>query len=149
MQKPIVSYHVLDVNNEYVKRDSVYAGTYTGDDNIYVHLRIWNNFQGTEDVDTLHNFNLVLRFLTEEDNALLKYITLSDDTHNMEIPTKVEQSALIGTFFEDVSLSGQANTGSNQYKDNYVDILVTFSAPYDAYLKDHDLKSLVLEIVEK
>lgn len=149
MERPIISYHVLDVDNKYVKRDSVYAGTYTGDDNIYVNVRIWNNFQGTEDVDTLYNFNLVLRFLTEEDNSLLKYITLADNTNDMEIPTALEQNALVGTFLENVSLSGKANTGSSQYKENYVDILITFNAPYDAYLKDHDLKSLVLEIVER
>lgn len=151
MQKPIISYHVLDVDNKYVKRDSVYAGTYNGDDNIYVHVRIWNNFQGTEDVDTLYNFNLSLRFLTEEDNALLKYTTLSYivDDSEMEIPGTIEQNALVGVFPENVSLSGHANTGSSQNKDNYVDILITFNAPYDAYLKDHDLKSMILEIVER
>lgn len=149
MEKPIISYHVLDIDNNYVKRDSVYAGTYTGDDNIYVYVRIWNNFQGTEDVEDLQRFNLTLRFLTEEDNALLKYITLADNTNDMEISTAVEENTLIGTFLENISLSGVANTGSAEYKENYIDILITFSAPYDTYLKDHDLKSLVLEIVEQ
>ncbi len=147
MNKPIISYHVLDIDDTYIKQDNIYAGTYTGDETLEVNLRIWNNYKGIEDVEDLHNFNLVLRFLTEEDNVLLKYISLAV-TDEIEIPSIIEEDALVGTFVDPVILSGRANTGSDEYKKNYVNITVSFKAGAHTYLKDHDLKSLVLEIVE-
>lgn len=147
MEKPIITYHVLNTDQTYSKQDSVYAGTYTGNEALTVNFRIWNNYKGAEDVEDLQNFNLVLRFLTEEDNVLLKYISLAI-TDEIEIPVIVEDDALVGTFVDPVVLSGRANTGSDQYTGNYVNITVSFQAGVDAYLKDHDLKSLVLEIVE-
>lgn len=146
MEKPIISYHVLDTD-VYVRQNSVYAGTYTGDDALTVNLRIWNNYRGIEDVEDLENFNLVAHFLTEEDNALLPYITLAV-TDEIEIPAIVENKALVGTFVDPIILSGRANTGSDEYTSNYINITVSFKAGANAYLKDHDLKSLVLEIVE-
>lgn len=148
MNKPVISYHILDVDNTYIKQDTVYAGTYTGDEALEVHIRIWNNYKGIEDVEDLYNFNLVLKFLTEEDNVLLKYIELMDETNHIQIPGTVEEDALVGIFFEPVKLSGSANTGSNEYKKNYIDIGISFKAGAGAYLKDHDLKSLILNIVE-
>ena len=147
MGKPIISYHVLNTDDTYTKQSSVYAGTYTGNDAIAVNLRIWNNFRGTEDVEDLENFNIVVHFLTEEDNVLLKYISLAV-TDEIEIPVILENDALVGTFVDPVILSGRANTGSDEYTSNYVNITVSFNAGANAYLKDHDLKSLVLEIVE-
>ena len=146
MEKPKITYHVLETDDTYVSKNNTYIGTYTGDEPLSVNLRIWNNYRGTEDVEDLTDFNLVLRFLTEEDNKLLPYIALSV-TNQIEIPCIVENNALVGTFFDPVVLSGQANTGSDEYVTNYVNITITFHAP-DAYLKDHDLKSLVLDIVE-
>ena len=147
MDKPIISYHVLDVDDTYMQQSSVYAGTYTGDEALTVSLRIWNNYQGTVDVEDLQNFNLVLRFLTEEDNALLKYISLAV-TNKIDIPCIIENNALVGSFVDPVVLSGQANTGSDEYVNNYINITVSFNAGAGAYLKDHDLKSLILDIVE-
>ena len=148
MDKPIISYHILNADNSYTKQNSVYAGTYTGDEPLEVRLRIWNNYRGIENVEDLQNFNLVLRFLTEEDNALLKYIDLIDEKHNIQIPGTIEENAFVGIFFEPVVLSGSANTGSDEYNGNYIDIKISFKAGANAYLKDHDLKSLVLDIVE-
>lgn len=147
MEKPIISYHVLNTDDTYSKQDSVYAGTYTGDEELAVTFRIWNNFCGTEDVEDLNNFNLVCRFLTEEDNALLKYISLSV-TDKIEIPCIIENNALIGTFVDPVILSGQANIGSDENIDNYISITISFNPDANAYLKDHDLKSLVMDVVE-
>lgn len=147
MERPIITYHVLDSSDTYVKQNSVYAGTYTGDDILRVKLRIWNNYKGTEAVQDLENFNLMLHFLTEEDNALLPYIELSITDKTTLLPI-IENKALIGTFPDPVKLSGGANTGSEEYIKNYINITVAFKAGADAYLKDYDLKSLVLEIVE-
>jgi hypothetical protein len=147
MEKPIITYHVLNTDDTYTRQDSVYAGTYTGDEDLSITFRIWNNFRGTEDVEDLHNFNLVCRFLTEEDNALLKYISLSV-TDTIEIPCVVENNALIGSFVDPVILSGHANTGSEEYVSNYISITISFNPGAGAYLKDHDLKSLIVDVVE-
>ena len=61
MEKPIITYHVLNIDDTFTKQSSVYAGTYTGDTPLEVKLRIWNNYKGVEDVEDLQNFNLVLR----------------------------------------------------------------------------------------
>lgn len=147
MDQPKITYHLLNADNTYTKQSSVYAGSYTGNEAIEVNLRIWNNYKGTEDVEDLENFGIVARFLTEEDNALLRYISLAI-TDEIEIPSIVENNALVGTFVDPVTLSGQANTGSEEYTQNYIPITVTFNPAPGAYLKDHDLKSLVIEIVE-
>jgi len=147
MDKPQISYFVLTSDNLYARLQTVYAGSYTGDGPLSVNLRIWNNYQGTEDVEDLKNFNLVIRFLTEEDNALLPYVTVAV-TDSMELPSIVEKNAAVFHFVDPISLSGEANTGSDEYYNNYVDITVTFDTGDDVYLKDHDLKSMVLEIAE-
>ena len=147
MEKPIITYHILNEDDTYTKQNSVYAGTYTGDEELSVTLRIWNNFRGIEDVEDLNNFNLVCHFLTEEDNALLKYISLSV-TNTIEIPCIIENNAIVGSFVDPVILSGQANTGSDEYVNNYIDITITFNPGENIYLKDHDLKSLVMYVVE-
>ena len=163
MDQPKITYHLLNADDTYTKQSSVYAGTYTGNEAIEINLQIWNNYRGTEDIEDLENFSIVARFLTEEDNALLRYISLSI-TDEIEIPSiiennalikllkfygkKIENNALIGTFIDPVTLSGQANTGSEEYTQNYIPITVTFNPAPGAYLKDHDLKSLVIEIVE-
>lgn len=147
MDQPRITYHILEANQTYVQKHNAYVGTYTGETPLSVTLRIWNNYRGVEDVEDLGNFNLILRFLHEEDNALLRYISLSV-TNTIEIPCIVENNALVGSFFEPVILSGQANTGSDEYTKNYVDITIEFDPGAAAYLKDHDLKSLVLDIAE-
>ena len=146
MNRPIISYHVLNTDDTYTKQNSVYAGTYTGDNTLSVNLRIWNNFCGTEDVEDLQNFNLVLRFLTKEDNALLNYIEIIAD--NEILGSIIENDALVGTFASPRILSGEANTGSDEYISNYINVTISFHADTGVYLKDHDLKSLVLDIVE-
>lgn len=147
MEKPIITYHILNEDDTYTRQNSVYAGTYTGDEELSVTLRIWNNFRGIEDVEDLNNFNLVCHFLTEEDNALLKYISLSV-TNTIEIPCIIENNTLIGSFVDPVILSGRANTGSEEYISNYINITISFNPGANTYLKDHDLKSLILDIVE-
>ena len=146
MDKPKITYHILDSTDSYIQKYNTYMGTYTGDEPLTVNFRIWNNFRGTTDVADLGNFNLVVRFLAAEDNMLLQYISLSV-TNDIEIPCVVEDNALVGTFFQPVTLSGQANTGADEYTANYINITVTFDAP-GIYLKDHDLKSMVLDIAE-
>ena len=150
MDNPKITYHVLNSDDTYTKQNSVYAGTYTGDEAVEVKLRIWNNFRGTEDIEDLDNFNLVLKFLTEEDNALLKYIDVDYKKGDEEWRTTpiLENNALVCPFVEPVTLYGYANTGSDTYNSNYVDITVSFNPGAGAYLKDHDLKSLVLDVVE-
>ena len=147
MDNPKISYHVLNTDNTYTKQNSIYAGSYTGDEALSITFRIWNNYKGTEDIKDLENFNIVARFLTEEDNALLPYISM-EITDDIEIPCIVEQNACIGTFVDPVVLSGSANTGSDEYIHNYIPITVTFNPTNGTYLKDHDLKSLIIEIVE-
>ena len=147
MDKPIISYHVLQQDSSYTKQSSFYAGTYTGRMPLEVSIRIWNNYKGVEDVEDLYDFSIVAHFLTKEDNALLPYVKMSV-TNDIEIPIIVENDAAVGRFVDPVVLRGGANTGSDEYTNNYINVTITFDTGADVYLKDHDLKSLIIEIVE-
>jgi len=147
MNKPNIIYQVLKTNDVYVQQDSMYVGTYTGDNPITVDLRIWNNYKGEEDIEDLKNFNIVVHFLTKEDNALLPYLTAEITGKELLSPI-IEQDAVVFSFSEPQTLKGLANTGSIEDIQNYIDITLSFSVPEEVYLKDRDLKSLVLEIVE-
>ena len=146
MDNPKITYQVLNkIDDVFYEQNETYAGTYNGKDPLSVTIRIWNNFGGTEDVEDLTNFNLTLRFLTVEDSVLLQYVkfTTIDD---IEIPSILESETLIGNFSSSV-LSGQANTGSEEYSTNYIDFKVVLNVPENTYIKDYDLKSMVLDIV--
>ena len=146
MDNPKITYQVLNkIDDVFYEQNETYAGTYNGRDQLSVTIRIWNNFGGTEDVEDLTNFNLTLRFLTVEDSVLLQYVKFMtiDDT---EIPSILESETLIGNFSSFV-LSGQANTGSEEYSTNYIDFKVVLNVPENTYIKDYDLKSMVLDIV--
>lgn len=146
MDNPKITYQVLNkIDDVFYEQNETYAGTYNGRDPLSVTIRIWNNFGGTEDVEDLTNFNLTLRFLTVEDSVLLQYVKFMtiDDT---EIPSILESETLIGNFSSFV-LSGQANTGSEEYSTNYIDFKVVLNVPENTYIKDYDLKSMVLDIV--
>ena len=146
MDNPKITYQVLNkIDDVFYEQNETYAGTYNGRDPLSVTIRIWNNFGGTEDVEDLTNFNLTLRFLTVEDSVLLQYVKFMtiDDT---EISSILESETLIGNFSSFV-LSGQANTGSEEYSTNYIDFKVVLNVPENTYIKDYDLKSMVLDIV--
>ena len=146
MDNPKITYQVLNkIDDVFYEQNETYAGTYNGRDPLSVTIRIWNNFGGTEEVEDLTNFNLALRFLTVEDSVLLQYVKFMtiDDT---EIPSILESETLIGNFSSFI-LSGQANTGSEEYSTNYIDFKVVLDVPENTYIKDYDLKSMVLDIV--
>lgn len=147
MDKPKITYHILDTADTYIKKNNTYIGTYTGDEPLTVSFRIWNNFRGTEAVEDLENFTLVLRFLTEEDSALLPYLSAIVGDEIIDDPI-IENKAVIIQLAKPRILSGRANTGSDEYVDCYLPVTISFDPGTDIYLKDHDLKSLVLDISE-
>lgn len=146
MDNPKITYQVLNkIDDVFYEQNETYAGTYNGRDPLSVTIRIWNNFGGTENVEDLTNFNLTLRFLTVEDSVLLQYVKFKT-IDDIEIPSILESETLIGNFSSFV-LSGQANTGSEEYSTNYIDFKVVLNVPENTYIKDYDLKSMVLDIV--
>ena len=52
-------------------------------------------------------------------------------------------------FFDNIILSGKANSGEDKDRDNYIDLLIDFDIPDKTIkLKNSDMKSLFLEIVK-
>ena len=146
MDNPKITYQVLNkIDDVFYEQNETYAGTYNGRDPLSVTIRIWNNFGGTEDVEDLTNFNLTLRFLTVEDSVLLQYVKFKT-IDDIEIPSILESETLIGNF-SSFTLSGQVNTGSEEDSTNYIDFKVVLDVPENTYIKDYDLKSIVLDIV--
>ena len=80
---------------------------------------------------------------------LLPYISLTINTTKETVSPIIENNTVVFSPIDALQLSGKANTGSDEYTSNYIDITVSFKADAGAYLKDHDLKSLVLDIVEQ
>ena len=146
MDSPKITYQVFSkIDEVFYEQNETYAGTYNGKDPLSVKIRIWNNFAGTEDVEDLSSFNIVLKFLTLEDSVLLQYIK-AYDTEDIEFNSILESESLVINF-PDTVLSGQANTGSEEYNSNYIDIKIVLDIEENTFIKDHDFKSLILDIV--
>ena len=77
MNDPIITWYAkLDNDTEFNKTNEIYAGSYTKENSINVNMQIWNNRWGTEDVQSLNNFNINIYFDKEEDFILLDYCTV-------------------------------------------------------------------------
>lgn len=143
----ITWYAKLNTDKEYTQSNSLYAGTYTQDNNIQVNMQIWNNRWGTEDVKDLTNFIINIYFENVEDSALFDYCSI---TLNNSDVLSINKSASIATLEmpADLSISGKHNDGTEKNNPkNYINLDFVFSAPTDIKLKENDLKSLYFEIV--
>lgn len=142
----ITWYAKLSTDKEYTQSNSLYAGTYTQDNNIQVNMQIWNNRWGTEDVKDLTNFIINIYFENVEDSALFDYCSIT--LNNTDVLT-INKSANIATLEipADATISGKHNDGTIKNNNNYIRLDFVFSAPQDIKLKENDLKSLYFEIV--
>lgn len=147
MDNAKITYFIKDLNKNYIQAEQAYVGTYTGEKALSFDLRIWNNYKGIDNVKDLNNFNIVLSFSCKEDSALLPYIKMAI-ANKTEIPVSIIGESAVGTFLEKVILSGTANDGADTNSDNFIDITISFNAEDSSVLKDHDLKSMYIELVE-
>ena len=149
MANPIISYSAkLHDYKEYNDVDEIYGGTYTPKKSIQVDIRIWNNKYGLSDVDDLEEFVINFYFGNYEDAALLQFLSVTYDDIS-ELSLDIVDGVATGVFIDNYVLSGKANNGLDSDKDNYVDLLLEFAAGENISLKNLDMKSLYVEIVEK
>lgn len=145
MNKPRITWFVKE-DGGYVPKQEHHAGTYTPDNPIVLHLQVWNNRWGTEDVETIENPVLNFYFDTFEDKSLLERCKITFDEINLAplIIKGEKATAIIGR-----PLSGKKNNGDEESvanRDNFIDIKFEFRA--DGYrLKENDLKNIYFEIV--
>lgn len=149
MEKPIISYSAkIHDYKEYNDVEEIYGGTYTSKTPIQVDVRIWNNKYGLYDVEDLEDFVINFYFANYEDAALLQFLNVTYD-NTTELSLEIIDGVATGVFIDNYVLSGKSNNGLDSDTENYVDLLIEFSADDSVHLKNLDIKSLYIEIVEK
>jgi len=147
MDKAKISWSIKNVNNTYDQTNDYYCGTYIkGINTISVDIRIWNNRYGTAAVETANNIKLFLSFSNQEDNSLLKYISVATNSLQGDI-SETENGATV-TFIDPINLSGSANNGSEQDSpNNFIDMNISFDYKGTLDLKNNDFKNLFIKVV--
>ena len=147
MDKAKISWSIKNVNNTYDQTNDYYCGTYIkGVNTISVDIRIWNNRYGTSAVETANNIKLFLSFSNQEDNSLLKYISVATNSLQGDITETVDGATV--TFIDPINLSGIANNGSEQDNpNNFIDMNITFDYKGTLDLKNNDFKNLFIKVV--
>lgn len=147
MAKPKLTWYTkLIEDTEYEAGQRFYAGTYMGDDPIMLQIHLWNNRYGEKDVDDLTNFELEFYFDKEEDSALIDCCSVSITGQEDTSIKKIGNRGII-QLSNALTISGKANDGEpDKDTSNYLPLTFTFSAP-NLNLKEHDLKSLFMEVV--
>lgn len=148
MEAPKIEWYSKTGSDEKFAQDNdIYAGTYTKGHPISVDMQLWNNRWGTEDVEALEDFYINMYFKDKEDASLFEYCTVvlnSGEILGME-RTKDKMTLV---FPKAVTISGQKNDGTSKNNpNNFISLQFIFKAD-DVELKEHDLKSLFLEIVK-
>lgn len=145
----ITWYSKLEGNDIYNETYDIFAGTYTGMKPITISTKIWNNRWGTKDENDLKNFTIKVSFENDEDNSLLKYITVIYNDAQ-ELPLNIIDNYALVDFLSDVIISGKKNNGvESENRDNFIRLDFKFDPDTAVALKPDDLKNLYLEIVDK
>lgn len=145
----ITWYSKLEGNDTYNETYDIFAGTYTGMKPITISTKIWNNRWGTKDENDLKNFTIKVSFENDEDNSLLKYITVIYNDAQ-ELPLNIIDNYALVDFLSDVIISGKKNNGvESENRNNFIRLDFIFNPDTAVALKPDDLKNLYLEIVDK
>lgn len=148
MDEPILSWYIKNINDDYEQTDTVYAGSYTQQSPLIVDFRIWNNRYGKKDVTTIKNLKLNIYFSDYEDSAILQYITVN--TNNSQANMTISNNIATASFLDNLTLDGKANDGTDKNNpENYADLELKIDVPNDVSLKMHDLKNLMVEVVNE
>ena len=149
MAKPYISWYAKKLSDiKYSLDQQFYAGTYTDDDQIVVDIQLWNNRWGSETVDDLEDYDICFFFDRLEDAILLTYCTVIYNGSYV-VPFNISANKAILEFEEKPIIKGTKNNGSSlDNPDNFIQLRFMFSATEER-LKDHDLKSLYFEVLER
>ena len=149
MLKPVITYSAkIHSFESYDDTSEIFAGTYTHASPIGIDVRIWNNRYGVFDVEDLKDFALNFYFKDFEDASLLNFLKVTYNNIE-ELNLDITGTRATAKFFDNIILSGKANSGEDKDRDNYIDLLIEFDVPdKNIKLKSSDMKSLFLEIVK-
>ena len=149
MTGPLITYSAkIHDHEKYSDTLDLFAGTYTPNTPIAVDIRIWNNKYGIFDVEDLKDFALNFYFSDFEDKTLLEYLKVTYNNLE-EMKMTVSNGIATGTFFDSVTISGKANNGEENDRENYLDLLLELDIPdKSVQLKNEDMKSLFVEILK-
>ena len=139
MAAPKITWQVKDdeFSQEYIPtRNYTEEGSFTAGEYVQKKLRVWNNYNGANDVSNAVNCNLVLAFKNYEDNFLLHLINVKVGNNDWAYPNIDTDRGVL----EMKDLSGLANNGSLANSENYCDIEVRIG-PLPSNMKC-ELKSL-------
>lgn len=140
MNKANIDWFILD-SDEYIQDTELYLGSFTSDSSIEIIIQIWNNRYGLEEVESIENARLSMKFDSFEDSTLFNYCSVKVNNSDVDLDL-IANKAIINIG----SLSGQINDGIDNAgnRDNYKDIIIKFSN-FPSSLKN-GLKNLYLNI---
>ena len=149
MANPVISWYAKKLTDtKYSLNQQFYAGKYTDSDQIVVDIQLWNNRWGTETVNDLTDYDICFYFDRLEDSVLLNFCTIVYNNTNILTFNISGQKAIV-EFPGKPVIKGTKNNGSSlDNPGNFVQLRFIFSAPEER-LKDHDLKSLYFEVLER
>ena len=148
MESPKIEWYSKTGSDEKFAQDNdIYAGTYTKGHPISVDMQLWNNRWGTEDVEPLEDFYINMYFKDKEDVSLFEFCTVVFNGGDILGMERTEDKMTL-VFPKAVTISGKKNDGtSKNSSNNFISLQFIFQAG-EAELKEHDLKSLYLEIIK-
>lgn len=143
---PIITWQIKKyTDTDYIDNENYFAGTYNKENNLDIELLLWNNRNGSEPVKNLSHFNITLSFEALEDSTLLNYINFYIDGNL--VSGSIDANVITFPVPEKYVLSGQANDGSLQYNDNYLYLNLSLTIPAVYKIKENDLKTMSLDVV--
>lgn len=145
MKKANISWLIKNNQNNYDLSYDYYLGNINGNEDTSITIQVWNNYQGFEDAETIHDAKLILKTTSIDDSYIFDYLTVrvNKTTKKLIKYSDVKYGVQIGT------LSGLKNNGSETSQEalgnkNMCTIELIFNA-IDFKVKE-GLKHLVLDI---
>jgi hypothetical protein len=148
MSDPIISWEIKKGSETDYTNDSNYYGGYIlSGESFIIDMRIWNNKYGTEQVNSLTNFNIAVSFSYLEDAAILDYCSFYLNSSE-KLETSILDKTAVVVMPDGYILYGYVNDGSDNYEDNYLSLKLIIEIPTEANIKINDMKTMNLSIVK-
>lgn len=138
-------------DNYSLTNSDYYYGNINGSDGASFYIQIWNNYNGSIDVDNLKDATLIVKTLNIDDSYLLNLLSISSIVDGNEtsitktIINDVKSSFYIGTLYG-YSNNGNEDSQESLPQKNMITLKVTIDKT--DYKVKENLKNLVFSVIQ-
>lgn len=138
----IITYEIVREEST-EETNNAYFGSFIPGETVYMHIRIWNNKFGQEDVDNLSNAIMKISFNDFENKAYFDILKVSVQNDAYITPDRIDDIAIIklGTIY------GHKNIGSLSDIENYKEVKIKIGPLYENSIEG--LKNLSISVVSQ